>query len=286
MRKINNDFNKIPPELQTCANKNETDLVQNNETRINVRCYKKSKKALEKQFYKKCAYCETNYTASSDTWIEHYRPKTKYYWLTYEWSNLLPPCIKCKRTKRDNFPLINELVQVKLAPITKGQLNKKKLIADQAPLINEEPYIIHPKIDNPEKFLDFELDPNYEGIKIIGTDNKKRGKTTIQICALNRPELIDNRYTSVISTIIETFEKTLEKLMVTQTSLFKFYDAFVIDFKDMEDNAEKNNIQHTLLRKKILNIHKFEEIICPSIENKILRKYILSAYQKYKKNKI
>ncbi len=76
MRKINKDFNNAPLALISCAEQNEEKLL--NTKKINTTCYKKSKIELENQFHKKCAYCETKYLTTSDTWIEHYRPKSQY----------------------------------------------------------------------------------------------------------------------------------------------------------------------------------------------------------------
>lgn len=65
-----------------------------------------ARKAIKTQLrtdqHRKCAYCETKFTHSSPGDVEHYRPKAGYqqavteplrgpgyYWLGYEWSNLL-----------------------------------------------------------------------------------------------------------------------------------------------------------------------------------------------------
>jgi 5-methylcytosine-specific restriction endonuclease McrA len=65
----------------------------------------------------KCAYCETDSSGSS-LQVEHFRGKDKnirntkdtkdrhaYYWLAYEWSNLLLICSDCNGAKSDYFPL-------------------------------------------------------------------------------------------------------------------------------------------------------------------------------------
>ena len=58
------------------------------------------RRALEKLFHFKCAYCESS-IANQDWDVEHFRPKgrvaerekhTGYYWLAYEWTNLYPSC--------------------------------------------------------------------------------------------------------------------------------------------------------------------------------------------------
>ncbi len=120
MRRIKNDFDNAPVALLECERKHEDDLLKNR--KINENCYKKSRAKLEEQFNGKCAYCETKYLASSDTWIEHYRPKSDYYWLAYAWSNLLPACTKCNRSKKNKFPLINKAAKVENPPMGDNQL--------------------------------------------------------------------------------------------------------------------------------------------------------------------
>jgi uncharacterized protein (TIGR02646 family) len=61
-------------------------------------------------FLGKCAYCEVQFVLDQTGDVEHFRPKAGvvdehdqrvdhpgYYWLAYEWSNLLPSCSKCNR---------------------------------------------------------------------------------------------------------------------------------------------------------------------------------------------
>jgi len=74
-------------------------------------------------FYGKCAYCESKVQTTSPDYVEHFRPKMGvrdlnnrvvnvsrggrdiphpgYYWLSYEWQNLLPTCWKCNTWHED-----------------------------------------------------------------------------------------------------------------------------------------------------------------------------------------
>ena len=290
MRQIKKDFDNAPKELLNCANKNEVALLE--KKTINKNCYKKSKEQLEKQFHNKCAYCETKYT--EHTQIEHYRPKSQYHWLTYEWSNLLPSCIKCNTKKSRKFPLIRENNKVKNPPIQKEKLNISQCKADNTPLIDENPYILHPKINNPKDYFDFQIDNNRNGIEIIGTDNagnndiKKqylgKGQATIEICNLNRIELKKDRYKKVIREIVKTFEKILNFLIVTEAPANKYYNAFKLNFENITEQANNDILEHTLLRQAILDTQKFDSIICSSIENnENLKIYISTAYEKYQR---
>lgn len=68
------------------------------------------KEQLREDQHQKCAYCECDLTGDYGA-VEHYRPKKGwqekhhdtlhepgYYWLAYEWNNLLCSCDKCNRS--------------------------------------------------------------------------------------------------------------------------------------------------------------------------------------------
>lgn len=289
MRKINKDFNNAPKELQNCANKNEQNLLETK--KINSDCYKQSKKELEKQFHGKCAYCETKYTEY--TQIEHYRPKSIYYWLAYEWSNLLPSCTKCNTKKGNKFPLINKSKKVKIPPLQGNKkINRNQCKADSFPLIDENPYLLHAKIDNSKEYFSFEIDKNYKGIEIIGLDEEGKsdlqkeysGKAdaTIRICDLNRAELKKDRYQKVIREIVKSFELVLKILIITEAPLSKYYKVFKSIFENITEKSIDANLEHTLLRTVLLDIQKFDAIIGSSIENnENFKEYIIKAYTKY-----
>ena len=54
---------------------------------------------LVRMFRSKCAYCESKITHVDYGHIDHYRPKSKFPDLTFEWSNLLLACGICNGTK-------------------------------------------------------------------------------------------------------------------------------------------------------------------------------------------
>jgi uncharacterized protein (TIGR02646 family) len=71
------------------------------------------RKALDRLFKEKCAYCEATNNLTSPMQVEHYRPKSVYYWLAADWSNLLPSCGHCNNGKRAKFPLRDPRKQAK-----------------------------------------------------------------------------------------------------------------------------------------------------------------------------
>ncbi len=288
MRRVEKDFNTSPPKLKNCATKNETDLLLKI---INNDCYKKTKTELERLYFKKCAYCETNYDTNSYTEIEHYRPKSKndYYWLAYEWSNLFPACRKCNNSKSNKFPIMTGGVKINNpALLSNGKFDISKNEANNLPLINEKPYILHPEIDNPVNFFNFEIDKNKNGINIIGSDNEGRGKKTIEICSLNRNNgedsgLTFHRQKNIIDNLIEQFDNISELLYGNEKDQKYFIKITLKIFKKLKEKSENKKLEHTLLRKYIISSeNNFEKIVCPYIEKR-MQKYILIAFKIYLK---
>lgn len=134
----------------------------------------------------KCAYCESKIDASRGE-VDNFRPKAgargldskeyaplHYWWLAYEWENLLIACGICnQKYKRDYFPLEDESYRA-----ASGAMGKE-LIAERALLIN-------PTLDDPREHLKFEHSGIIEALST-------KGKVTIEILGLNRTELVDRR---------------------------------------------------------------------------------------------
>lgn len=163
---------------------------------LNKRLYKEMKVDVytnyELSFRGKCAYCERDiHNQPGD--IEHYRPEKRvtdangrpvtrvqggqverhrgYYWLAYEWTNLLPACITCNRPGK---------------AFTEGRLIGKW---DRFPVRNfrawgpgeesdEDPLLLNPVKDDPTEHLKFDVSG------VIGWRSDK-GEMTINILGLN-----------------------------------------------------------------------------------------------------
>ena len=101
--------------------------------------------ALQKAQHDKCAICESKVTHIAYGDVEHFRPKAAYrqstdgplvrpgyYWLAYDWSNLLFCCQLCnQRFKRNHFPLIDPSQRAK---------------SHNDEIGNEQPLLINPTI--------------------------------------------------------------------------------------------------------------------------------------------
>lgn len=124
------------------------------------------KQLLEDQ-HNKCAYCESRIPKDYND-VEHYRPKSIYYWLGHDWSNLLYACPICNRSyKKDLFPLKNEAARA----------------TSPGNLTCEEPLIINPATDDPALHI------QYKRYMMKGITEE--GKKTIELFHLNkRDELV------------------------------------------------------------------------------------------------
>jgi uncharacterized protein (TIGR02646 family) len=134
----------------------------------------------------KCAFCESRTGAGAPLQVEHYRPKKNltddeahpgYYWLGYEWSNLLLSCATCNRAKSNRFPIEGSRVE---AP----QDERSDWLADSESFTAEKPLLLNPELDSPDEHLVFSPDGEIEA-----KADSKRGQTTIEVCKLNRPNL-------------------------------------------------------------------------------------------------
>ena len=74
--------------------------------RVQFDVWKAAKPQLKLETGGKCAYCEspTDTVAHGD--VEHFRPKSKYWWLAYCYDNYLYACQICNQVhKGDEFPI-------------------------------------------------------------------------------------------------------------------------------------------------------------------------------------
>jgi len=128
----------------------------------------------------KCAYCEGLFKAFGWGDVEHYRPKAfsqqqkggprirpGYYWLAYDWANLLASCSKCNQLRKKNlFPL----------------KDPSKRATTPAAIAGETPMIVDPAgPGDPRKHVGFR--------KNVPTALTKEGEATIDAAALDREEL-------------------------------------------------------------------------------------------------
>lgn len=166
------------------------------------------KNALDRMQGGKCAFCETKLVRSSGD-VEHFRPKggwkqsaadeltqPGYYWLAYEWQNLFRSCQFCnQKFKKNLFPLSNP---------------KNRARSHKADLAREQPLLIDPANEQPDKFISF------RGETAFAVSGSTRGKTTIEVLGLNDERLLEDR--REVLRRVQTIRRVLALLLASDRS--------------------------------------------------------------------
>lgn len=174
--------------------------------------WKAAKEQLKADTGGKCAYCEAPTDAVAHGDVEHFRPKSIYWWLAFCFDNYLFSCQICNQTyKSDNFPVGGNRLQSPVMPaalpagtdleglldlltLDPGALTENDLID----LWGEEAADLpNPYLDNPEDLFVYELDPlNKEvWIRSGGGDRADRALAAVEgYLGLNREALRRDRY--------------------------------------------------------------------------------------------
>ncbi|SHI89043.1 TIGR02646 family protein [Hymenobacter daecheongensis DSM 21074] len=161
------------------------------------------KAALAADQHGKCCYCESKFEATGFGDVEHFRPKAGvrqqpksalekpgYYWLAYEWSNLLYSCEICNRRHKSNwFPLLN--------PAHRARQHDD-------PLWRERPLLPHPCRTDPAAELTFNRHVAVE------KNQSAWGAACIWAYGLNRPALNRRREESLEKLELALFVASLD----------------------------------------------------------------------------
>jgi hypothetical protein len=171
---------------------------------ISAALYKRQRDRLLAATHQKCAYCELRLPPGQRKGdVEHYRPKGRarrmdgkvvkimrdgveinhpgYFWLAYDYLNLLPACSACNRRagdaasgmntgKSDIFPTLDD-----------------HWAARPEDLPAERPALLNPWLDDPAEHLCFDPDTGV----VAGTT--ERGRITVRLLGLNRDGLPEER---------------------------------------------------------------------------------------------
>lgn len=202
------------------------------------------KSALIQDQHEKCCFCEAKFIANGYGDVEHFRPKKAYkkkgdrkltypgyYWLGYDWNNLLFSCQICnQKYKKNEFPLSDESTRVQ-------DHNFNHLLSQEATLL------INPITENPENFVRFR-----EEVPYPVNDNEK-GKESIRFFGLKRKELNDIRleYLKLVRLALPyanidlgdnaVVDTTCNNLQITEAELIELVNYA----REIRDNAAKSN---------------------------------------------
>ncbi|WP_305837873.1 AAA family ATPase [Photobacterium leiognathi] len=226
-------------------------------------------------FNSKCAYCESKVGAASSPVLEHFRPKTYYPWLGYSWENLYLSCSICSRYKAAKFPVDGTMLEAtKIVPI--DDVDAQKL----------EKYLILDPCNSRDIFENrFEYNDNGE---IIATT--ERGQITIDICMLNRIELVRSRreHISIIKNMLELFNLSFDISIISKyvndnTEYFSLYCYYIFNYYMSYRNELSDSLVRDLLNIISIDI-RYRDIDISKIKKEHSKKYQENTDYIYGKN--
>jgi uncharacterized protein (TIGR02646 family) len=187
---------------------------------------------LDEIYNLKCAFCN-QIPKGSPLQVEHFRPKngitgelhTGYYWLGYEWTNLLYACGNCNSTKGNNFQLRVGVARIPGPTIIGTSFDLHDCKCFSKILRAEKFMLINPEIDNPDDHL-FYLADGRVGFKT------NRGEYSIEKFGLNRDELYLNGRKQLLDSIIEKFARRLERYTNRTRSFSEVADDIIDIIKE------------------------------------------------------
>jgi len=196
------------------------------------RIWKKAKPQLRIETHGKCAYCEapTDSVAHGD--VEHFRPKSTYWWLAYCYDNYLYSCQICNQSyKSNNFPISGTKLKCPhsiTSDTTSANINIFKVTLSPDPVDlhlkykfndfiahcrNERADLIDPYKVDPEPMIKWEVDEVIKEVYIVPKSNHARSRkiaeTLEEFYGLNREELKRLRW---------QYYDTLKRFMTMLTS--------------------------------------------------------------------
>lgn len=207
---------RINVNLKLLKQKRDGKLDEKGEKKWNSSFWKQAKAQLLIESNNKCAYCDTPTRVVAYGDVEHFRPKSIYWWLAYSYENYLPSCSACNQEyKKDFFQLQAKTLLLKGPRITKGltddQLktmaptltvdpvddSKGKSLSDYLKeLGKEKALLINPYFDDPAAY--FAYKPVLENKEVLIVPAMAKYKRVIKACenlfGVNRRELLDLRF--------------------------------------------------------------------------------------------
>jgi hypothetical protein len=220
----------------------QRDFLNDNDKPVEFKSifWKKAKTQLKKESKGKCAYCEANTEVVAHGDVEHYRPKSIYWWLAYTYDNYLFACQICNQSyKSNNFPIDANLYPEPNIVSTTTNRKIEQLVGNISPdpiditqKYTLEKYLeihkaevallLNPYFDDPETYFAYEPDDMTEEVKIVPTKPKysKYIKAAEDFYGINRIELKNVRY-----------------------SVFTKFRAFKMAYGELTDGAVKIEVK-------------------------------------------
>jgi hypothetical protein len=177
--------------------------------------WKKAKKQLKAESHGKCAYCEAPTAVVAHGDVEHFRPKSVYWWLAYCYDNYLFSCQICNQSFKGNeFPLEDETLRL-APPQPAGATEAERLEfvrrfapdpldtaegmawADfEAAMLGEGASLLNPYRDDPEQHFAWEADAALQEVAVrpLSDASRRFHGAAERFYGLNRQDLALERW--------------------------------------------------------------------------------------------
>jgi len=202
--------------------------------KFNKEFWKRAKKQLKEESAGKCAYCEAETSVVAHGDVEHFRPKSVYWWLAYCYENYLYSCQLCNQTyKKANFPFYGtpfpepdirdtdtddqlDAVAGSCTPDPFDGDDRYTLAMFRADGDAEEAGLPDPYNMDPEPLFKWEVDEINKTVAIASRDNtppcRRAFEAARDFLGLNRPDLLKERWKTyfnlnVIRAAFERFDE-------------------------------------------------------------------------------
>lgn len=199
-------------------------------------CYKNDeiKNQLKAIFKGKCGYCDSSMLHITFGDVDHFRPKSVYWWMGCKWYNLILACDRCNRSgKKAHFPLKNDQ-PTQLEP---GDDPAHERFKDEE---TNWRLLINPCIDQPETFFQYDYQANILPKNSLTQHQESMADKSIKIYGLQRPDLIAERRKHLILLLaqIDSTKNAIED--------FKNAYSYTISVKAFFENRLRDEIDKLL----------------------------------------
>lgn len=176
--------------------------------------WKKAKPVLKKETRGKCCYCEADTATVAHGDVEHFRPKSVYWWLALCIDNYTYSCQICNQTYKGNeFPVLGPRLKApKLPAALPGTAAKQaklaaKICPDPATVSDAELRSVwfkengdlpNPYLEDPEELFAWKVAPVSQEVHLVPSNNAARAKravtAAVDYLGLNRETLTRSRF--------------------------------------------------------------------------------------------
>ena len=195
--------------------------------------WRRAKAHLKAETHGKCAYCESSTSTVAYGDVEHFRPKSVYWWLAYCYDNFSYSCQLCNQLyKKATFRVAREDRRWR-SPAVRSRTGMTP--REQARLMTpdprgragggmpfdefvraatrEKPYLVDPYLEDPEELYKWEADSVLQEVRITARTKRVRASRGIRAAeddlGLNREELRRRRWHNyqTLRTLADLIEK-------------------------------------------------------------------------------